>query len=81
MQSVIHGLHGEEHVGAGVAVRDRENVQGVNGMAITLRAAGCCAQSGFEAVTVDLGQGAVGGARNVYPCKGRFMYAKVLERF
>ncbi len=81
LQAVIHGLHGEEHVGASVAIRDGEDVECVDDMAISLKAAGGCAQGGFEPVTVDFGQGAVGGARNVNPCKGRFMYAKVLGRF
>ena len=49
LQAGIHGLHGEEHVGAGVAIGNGEDVEGVNGVAVPLQATGSCVQGRLSA--------------------------------
>ena len=67
LQAGIHGLHSEEHVGAGVAIGNREDVEGVNGVAVPLQATGCCVQGGFQPVAIEVVQVITGRARGIAP--------------
>ena len=67
LQAGIHGLHGEEHVGAGVAIGNGEDVEGVNDVAVPLKATGSCVQGGFQPVAIKVVQIIAGRARGIAP--------------